>query len=134
MMYMGIGMDKREKNMLIREKLGFLWRMLKGIVLGCIGAFSILTAYIKQEGWMLAVVYAVVAVAAEVTKLLMPEAIANPVVFIATLNMPLSGIGFPILRAVIGYVVSVGCILALTVVSRLLNADIGLGRKHKYTE
>jgi len=64
----------------------------------------------------------------------MPEAVANPIVFIAILNMPLSGVGIPILRAVIGYVVSVGAIFALTVIARVLNADTGLSKKNKYIE
>ena len=186
-------MDKREKNMLVREKLGFLWRMLKGVTLGCIGALAIYLAeailladlftdpegdttfiamlliqiaylisvyyfyirheakdyyvwdgrsgawqilfgYLKSEGWMLAAVYAAVAVAAEITKTVMPEAIGNPIVFICVLNMPLSGVGIPILRAVIGYAVSVGAIFALTVIARILNADIGLSKKNKYIE
>ncbi len=82
-------------------------------------AKAILMDYIRREGWLLALVYGVVAVLAEAARLIAPHAIGNPLVFIGMLNMPLSAaIGIPILRMVIGYAVTMAGIFALTVLAR----------------
>ncbi|MBE6560140.1 MAG: hypothetical protein E7662_03355 [Ruminococcaceae bacterium] len=82
-------------------------------------AKTILRGYMRDGGWILLLVFGIVAIAAETIQLLSPETIANPIVFVGVLNMPLIGaIPLPIVRAVVGYIVSVGGILAMTVIAR----------------
>ncbi len=51
-------------------------------------AKTILLEYIKNGGWILPIVFGVIAVAAEVSRLLMPNLIPNPIAFVGVLNMP----------------------------------------------
>jgi hypothetical protein len=82
-------------------------------------AKTILRGYIRDGGWILPIVFGIVAAAAETMMLLRPDAVGNPVVFVGILNMPLMGaISVPILRAVAGYIVSVGGIFFMTVIAR----------------
>ena len=82
-------------------------------------AGAILKEYLHNGGWILPLIYGIVAVAAEAVQLLMPDTPANPVLFVGVLNMPLIGvIPIPILRMVVGYAVSVGGIFGLTVLAR----------------
>ncbi len=82
-------------------------------------AKTILREYIKNGGWILPIVFGIVAIATEMSRLLMPHLVPNPIAFIGVLNMPLMGaIPVPILRTIVGYAVSVGGIFAMTVVAR----------------
>ena len=74
-----------------------------------------LRRYMREGGWLPAVVYGILAILSEVLRWFVPQ---NPITFIGVLNMPLMVIDVPVFGTVIAYTCTVLPFYALTLYVR----------------